>query len=157
VILAGAEISNIPTSSITGYIGLSPAAGSMITGFSMVYTTGDQHATSSQVTGKLYVSDYGDPTPSNLTTAVENMITAYNDAAGRSNPDFVELHTGDIGGKTLSPGLYKWTNTVTAPTNVVLSGDENNVWIFQIAGYLTVSSDVNVTLSGGAQAKNIFW
>jgi len=47
VILAGSEISNIPTSAITGNIGLSPAAGSMITGFSMIYTTGDQYATSS--------------------------------------------------------------------------------------------------------------
>jgi hypothetical protein len=31
------------------------------------------------------------------------------------------------------------------------------VWIFQISGDLTVSSAVNITLTGGAQAKNIFW
>ena len=85
------------------------------------------------------------------------MITAYNDAAGRPSPDFSELGTGNIGGKTLAPGLYKWTNTVTLPSDVTISGSANDVWIFQIAGNLTMSSAVNITLSGGAQAKNIFW
>jgi hypothetical protein len=85
------------------------------------------------------------------------MITAYNDAAGRPSPDFSELGTGNIGGKTLAPGLYKWTSTVTLPSDVTISGSASDVWIFQIAGDLTVSSAVNVTLSGGAQAKNIFW
>ena len=98
-----------------------------------------------------------DPTPINLTTAVNNMITAYNDAAGRPSPDFSELGTGNIGGKTLAPGLYKWTSTVTLPSDVTISGSASDVWIFQIAGDLTMSSAVNVTLSGGAQAKNIFW
>ncbi|MEX0723510.1 MAG: ice-binding family protein [Gracilimonas sp.] len=155
VILAKTAINNTPTSAITGDLGISPAAESYITGFSQTAATG--YSTSDQVTGNIYAADMTDPTPSNLTTAVENMITAYDDAAGRSNPDFFELYTGNIGGKTLSPGLYKWTNTVTAPTSVVLSGDENDVWIFQIAEDLTVSSDVEFTLTGGAQAKNIFW
>jgi hypothetical protein len=97
------------------------------------------------------------PTSSNLTTAVNDMNTGYNDAAGRPSPDFLELGTGNIGGKTLTPGLYKWTNNVTVPTNVTLSGGANDVWIFQIAGNMTVSSAVKVTLVGGAQAKNIFW
>jgi hypothetical protein len=97
------------------------------------------------------------PTPDNLTTSVENMITAYNDAAGRTLPDFVELGAGNIGGKTLSSGLYKWTNTVTLPTSITISGSATDVWIFQIAGDLTLSSAVNITLSGGALAKNIFW
>jgi len=97
------------------------------------------------------------PTPINLTTAVNNMVTAYNDAAGRPSPDFTELATGNIGGRTLTPGLYKRTNTVTAPSSFAISGGPNDIWIFQIAGDLTVSSAVTVTLSGGAQAKNIFW
>jgi hypothetical protein len=109
------------------------------------------------VTGKIYAADMADPTPINLTTAVENMITAYNDAAGRPSPDFSELGTGNIGGKTLVPGLYKWTSTVTLPSDVTISGGASDVWIFQIAGDLTMSSAVNVTLNGGAQAKNIFW
>lgn len=155
LILAKTAISNIPTSAITGDVGLSPAATSFITGFSITNATG--YATSTQVTGKIYAADMAAPTPINLTTAVENMITAYNDAAGRPTPDFTELATGNIGGRTLTPGLYKWTNTVTVPSNVTISGGSDDVWIFQIAGDLTQSNDVNITLTGGAQAKNIFW
>jgi len=155
VILAKTEISNVSISNITGDLGLSPAATSYITGFSLTNATG--YATSSQITGKLYAADMAAPTPINLTTAVNDMTTAYNDAAGRTLPDFVEFGSGNIGGKTLSPGLYKWTNTVTAPTNLTISGGPNDIWIFQIAGNLSVSSAVNITLVGGAQANNIFW
>lgn len=155
VILAKTAINNNPTSAITGDVALSPAATSYITGFALTDETG--YATSSQVTGKVYAADMASPTPENLTTAVENMITAYDDAAGRNSPDFLELGTGDIGGLTLEPGLYKWTSTVTIPGDVVLSGGADDVWIFQISGDLTMSSAVNITLEGGAQAKNIFW
>lgn len=155
VILAKTAINNNPTSDITGDLGLSPAATSYITGFALTDATG--YATAAQVTGHVFASDMAAPAGTNLTTAVENMITAYNDAAGRTSPDFLELGTGDIGGKTLSPGLYKWTSTVTLPTNVTISGSATDVWIFQISGDLTVSADVNVTLEGGASAKNIFW
>ena len=155
VILAKTALNNIPTSAVTGDLGLSPAAESYITGLALIAATG--YATSPQVTGKIYAADQADPTPINLTTAVNNMITAYNDAAGRPSPDFSELYVGNIGGKTLAPGLYKWTNTVTLPSSVTISGGANDVWIFQIAGDLTMSNAVNITLIGGAQAKNIFW
>jgi hypothetical protein len=155
VILAKASINNNSTSAITGDLGLSPAATSYATGLALTDATG--YATSSQVTGKVYAADMADPTPINLTTSVNNMLTAYTDAAGRPSPDFSELGTGNIGGKTLTPGLYKWTSTVTLPTDVTISGGANDVWIFQISGDLTMSSAVNMTLIGGAQAKNIFW
>lgn len=155
VIVAKTAINNTSTSAITGDLGLSPAATSYITGLALTNSTG--FATSTQVTGKLYAADMAAPTPTNLTTTVNNMITAYNDAAGRVLPDFTELGTGNIGGKTLTPGLYKWSSNVTVPTSIVISGGANDVWIFQIAGNLNLSSAVNVTLSGGAQAKNIFW
>ncbi|WOK04171.1 ice-binding family protein [Imperialibacter roseus] len=155
VILAKTAINNIPNSAITGDLGLSPAATSFITGFALTNATG--YATSPQVTGKVYAADMASPTSTNLTTAVENMITAYNDAAGRPTPDFSELGTGNIGGQTLAAGLYKWTSTVTIPSDLVISGTADDVWIFQISGDLTMSSAVNMTLSGGAQAKNIFW
>jgi hypothetical protein len=155
VILAKTAITNISTSAVTGDLGLSPAATSYITGFALTNATG--YATSAQVTGSIFAADMADPTPINLTTAVENMITAYNDAAGRPSPDFSELATGNIGGRTLVPGLYKWTNTVTLPSDVTISGGANDVWIFQISGDLLMSNAVNVTLIGGAQAKNIFW
>ncbi|MEQ8582818.1 MAG: ice-binding family protein [Marinoscillum sp.] len=155
VILAKTAINNSPTSAITGDLGLSPAATSFITGFGLTDATG--YATSPQVTGKVYAADMAPPTNTNLTTSVENMITAYNDASGRPSPDFSELGTGNIGGMTLEAGLYKWTNTVTMPSDVTISGSADDVWIFQIAGDMTMSSAVNITLSGGAQAKNIFW
>jgi hypothetical protein len=155
IILAKTAITNISTSALTGDLGLSPAAESYITGLSLTDATG--YATSAQVTGKVYAADQASPTPTNLTTAVNDMLTAYTDAAGRPTPDFSELATGNIGGKTLIGGLYKWSNTVTVPSDVTISGGANDVWIFQIAGDLTMSNGVHMTLSGGAQAKNIFW
>ncbi|AXP81629.1 hypothetical protein CJ739_2556 [Mariniflexile rhizosphaerae] len=155
VILAKTAINNSSTSTIIGDLGLSPAATSYVTGLALTNATG--YATSAQITGKVYAADMADPTPVNLTTAVENMITAYNDAAGRPSPDFIELATGNIGGKTLSPGLYKWTSSVTIPSSITISGTASDVWIFQIAGDLNMSAGINMTLEGGAQAKNIFW
>ena len=155
VILAKTAINNNPTSNITGDLGLSPAATSYITGFALTDFTG--YATSAQITGKVYAADMVTPTSGNLTTAVEDMILAYTDAAGRPTPDFLNLGSGNLGGKTLSPGLYKFTSSVTLPTDVTISGGANDVWIFQISGDLSESANVNVTLAGGAQAKNIFW
>uniref|UniRef100_UPI0025EEFB00 ice-binding family protein n=1 Tax=Marivirga sp. TaxID=2018662 RepID=UPI0025EEFB00 len=155
VILSKTAINNSGTSAITGDLGLSPAATSYITGLALTNNTG--YATSAQVTGQVYASDMADPTPMNLTTAVENMITAYNNAAGRSETDFLELGAGNIGGKTLTSGVYKWTNTVTIPSDVTISGSSTDVWIFQIAEDLTMSSATSIILEGGAQAKNIYW
>jgi hypothetical protein len=155
VILAKTAINNNPTSDITGDLGLSPAATSYITGLSLTDATG--YATSDQVTGQVFAADMVAPTSTNLTTAVENMITAYNDASGRPFPDFIELGTGNIGDKTLAPGLYKWTSSVTLPTDVTISGGADDIWIFQISGDLSMSAAVNVTLTGGAKAENIFW
>lgn len=155
VIVAKTAINNSSTSVITGNLGLSPAATSYITGLSLTHATG--YATSAQVTGSIYAADMAAPTPINLTTAVNNMDSAYSDAAGRPSPDFSELGTGNLGGLTLVPGLYKWTNNVTIPTNVTIAGGPNDVWIFQISGNLTMSSAVKITLSGGAQTSNIFW
>lgn len=155
VILAKTAINNSPTSAITGDMGISPAATTFITGFGLTDATG--YATSPQVTGKVYAADMASPTGSNLTTAIENMLTAYTDAAGRPTPDFLNLNSGDIGGETLVAGLYKWGSTVTIPGDVTISGSADDVWIFQIDNDLTMSADMNIILSGGAQAKNIFW
>ena len=155
VILAKTTITNNATSAITGDLGLSPAATSYITGFALTNATG--YAVAVQVTGKIYAADMAAPTSSNLTTAINDMNTGYNDAAGRPSPDFTELATGNIGGKILTPGLYKWSGNVTVPSDVTLSGGADDVWILQIAGNLTASSAVKVILKDGAQAKNIFW
>ena len=155
VILAKSAISTVPSSVITGDVGLSPAAESYMTGFSQTDATG--YATSFQVSGFLYAADMAPPTNSNLTTAVEDMLTAYNDAAGRATPDLLNHGAGEIGGLTLAPGLYKWTSSVTIGSNVTINGGANDTWIFQIDGDLSIGSDFNVILSGGAQAKNIIW
>jgi hypothetical protein len=68
-----------------------------------------------------------------------------------------ELGAGNIGGLKLAPGVYKWGTGVTIPTNLTLSGSQDAVWIFQVAGTLNISSATKVILEGGAQAKNIFW
>jgi hypothetical protein len=157
VILAKAGISTTGTTAVMGNIGVSPAAASYITGFALVAPP-TTYSTSPYVTGKVFAADYAVPTPSNLTTAVLDMQTAFTDAAGRSLPDFTELYAGDISGRTLVPGLYKWgTGVLITGAGVTLSGGANDVWIFQIAQNLTVSNSAIITLSGGAQAKNIFW
>ena len=69
------------------------------------------------MTGQLSGANYAAPTPANLTTAVGDMQTAYINAAGRTLPDHTELGSGNIGGLTLAPGLYKWSTGVTMPTD----------------------------------------
>ena len=153
VILSKSGITNVPSSAITGNIGTSPITGAAITGIG----TGE-------VSGLIFTVDAAGPAsrvtyPVLLTVAVSDMETAYTDAAGRTLPDFTELGAGNIDGMTLRPGLYKWGTGVLIPTGVTLDaqGDPNAVWIFQIAGVLAVGNGATVTLSGGAQAKNIFW
>jgi hypothetical protein len=157
VLLAKTAISNVTGSTVTGNVGLSPAAASFITGFSLVADSTNVFSTSNSVVGKVYAANYAVPTPANLTAAIGSMETAYTDAAGRTSPDFNELATGNLGGLTLAPGLYKWTTAVTIPTDVTIAGGANDVWIFQTSGNLTIAAAKNVVLSGGAQAKNIFW
>ncbi len=154
-ILAKSAVANVPTSVITGDLGLSPAAASYVTGLGL--TRAGTKWTSPQVIGGIFAADNDPPTPNDLTTAVSNMEAAYTDAAGRSTPDFPNLGTGAIGGLTLEPGLYNWTSTVTVPDDVTIAGAANDVWIFQITGDLQMSAAKSMILSGGARAKNIFW
>ena len=157
VILAKSGISTVPTSAVTGDIGVSPIDQTAITGFSETMDATNTFSTSTQVTGKIYAADYAVPTPANLTTAVSDMETAYTDAAGRTLPDATELGAGEIGGLTIVPGLYKWGTDVLISTDVTLNGGPNDVWIFQISGGITQASATKVILTGGALPKNIFW
>jgi hypothetical protein len=158
VILSKAGITTTVGASITGDLGVSPAAAGSITGFDLIADATTKFSTSSLVTGKIYAADYTSPTPTDLTTAVSNMETAYTDAAGRPTPDSSELGTGNITGKTLAPGLYKWgTGVLVSEGGVTISGSASDVWIFQIAQNLELASGAIVTLGGNAQASNIFW
>ena len=156
IILAKSGVSTTGTTSITGDIGVSPIDSTAITGFGLIADSSNQFSTSSLVNGSIYAADYAPPTPAVMTTAISNMETAYTDAAGRA-PDSTELGAGNIGGLTLAPGVYKWGTGVTIPTDVTLSGNSTDVWIFEIAQTLDISSGKQIILSGGAQAKNIYW
>jgi hypothetical protein len=156
-ILAESEITSTGNTSITGNVGLSPAAASYITGFGLIMSSNNQYATSTLVNGKVYAADYSNPTPAMLSLAVLDMQSAYTNAADRPDPKAIGLGNGNLGGMTVTPGLYKWTTGVTIPTNLILSGSSSSVWIFQISGGLTVGSGAHVILTGGAQAKNVFW
>ncbi len=150
-ILTKSGVTDVPASAITGDVGASPISGTAI------------GVTCAEVTGTIHSVDAAGPLPcrvtdsSFLTTAVSDMEFAYTDAAGRTVPaPVVDLLAGNISG-TLAPGLYKWNTGVNIGTGVTLSGGTDDVWIFQIAGNLTVANNAVVTLSGGALAKNVFW
>ena len=161
VVLAETTITTTGGGSINGNIGLSPAPGSAIL------------VTCAQVTGTIYAADASGPLPCRvvnstlLTQAVNDMLTAYTDAAGRTPvPTGPNLNPGaafstgyDIGGLTLAPGLYKFGSGQTAfiNTDVTLSGSPNDVWIFQCGADLEVANGVHIILAGGANANNIFW
>lgn len=154
-VLAGSLVSNVPASAVKGDIGLSPAAGSKITGFG-----------SAEVTGTIYTADATGPAgsvtaASDLTTAKGDLTLAYNDAAGRTpapTGTFLNPGAGNIGGMTLEPGLYKFTGSAEVTgSDVTLSGSATDVWIFQIASDLNVGNGIKVTLKDGALAANVFW
>lgn len=156
VILAKTGVSTASTSNITGDVGLSPASRTYLTGFGE--TLAGTYATSTQVSGQLFAATMDSPTPSNLTTAVADMQTAYNFAAGRTEPDTLNLLSGAIGGQTLTPGLYKWTSSVgISGSNLTISGTATDTWIFQVDGDLTLAAATSITLAGGAVEENIVW
>lgn len=157
VLLAKSGVSTTGTTSIVGDVGVSPIDSTGITGFDLVMDASNEFSTSSLVTGKLYAADYAAPTPTRMTTAIGDMETAYVDAAGRTDPTATELGAGSIGGMTIAPGLYKWGTGVSIAADLTLAGGPDDVWIFQVAQTLDVASGVKVTLSGGAQASNVYW
>jgi hypothetical protein len=159
VILTKTGISTVPDSSIYGDVAVSPIAGSAMTGFDLVMDSGGQFSTSSQINGKAFAADFAAPTPSKLTTAVSDMETAYNDAAGRPNLDAsrTNLGAGDISGEILTPGVYTFDVDVSFSADIAFKGDENAVFIIQTTGNLLQAESVRVLLKDGAQAKNIFW
>lgn len=150
-ILSKSGVTDVFRSVITGDVGASPISGAAI------------GLNCSEVSGTIYTVNAAGPLPcrvvdpTRLTAAVGGMETAYNNAAGRTLPDATNLGAGEIGGLTLTPGLYKWTSNVSISTDVTLTGGPNDVFIFQVAGNLTEANAKHVILAGGAQAKNVYW
>ncbi|MBI3518298.1 MAG: DUF3494 domain-containing protein, partial [Bacteroidetes bacterium] len=137
-ILAGTSVSNTGATVITGDLGLSP--GTSVGGFPPGI-----------LNGTLHIND------AIATQAKLDLTAAYNDAAGRTSTDIVTL-SGNIGGLTLSPGLYKSTSSLAISSGDLTfdaKGNPNAVFIIQIASSLTTTSGRKVFLAGGASASNI--
>jgi hypothetical protein len=137
-VLANSTVTNTGPSIVSGDLGLTP--GSAVTGFPPGVVIG----------GAIHIND------SSAMSAQGALTNAYNDAAGRTTPASV---SGDLGGLTLTPGLYKSTSSLglTGVLRLDGQGNQNSVFIFQIASALTTLSGSQVILQGGAQAANIFW
>jgi hypothetical protein len=170
--LAKSGISTVPTSDITGNIGLSPIAATAMTGFSLTLDSSGEFSTSSQLTGQAFAADYTAPTAALLTAAVNDMEAAYTDAANRGNQDAnrKNLNGGILGGAfggisaPLTPGVYTFASAVTIASTIYFQGSgqapgqgDTDVFIVQITGVLAQAADVEVILTNGALAKNIFW
>lgn len=159
-ILSKSGISTIPTSSITGNIGVSPIAAIGITGFSLVEDASHpQYSSSSQVVGKIYAADYAVPSPSEMTTAIGDMETAYTDAASRSvdRPDNLNPFCGQLTGETFEAGVYSWDRDMYFDGNVYLDGSDTDVFIFKTTGNVIAGERANVVLGGGVKTSNVIW
>lgn len=156
-ILSGTpNITDSPTSTITGNVGLSPATGA---GIGLLST---------QVTGTIYAVDGAGPAgaisnPTLLTTAKSDLTAAYLDAQGRT--PFTTIAT-ELGGTTKTTGVYDSVSTtfqITAGAGPLIldgQGDPNAVFIFEMGSdgtSLTVGPGSEVRFAGGATACNVFW
>jgi len=136
-VLASSTVTNTGPSTINGDLGVSP--GTAITGFPPGKVNGTIHAADA-VAGQ----------------AKSDLTTAYNDAAGRTPALAV---SGDLGGLTLTPGVYKSSSSLglTGALTLDAQGNPNAVFIFQVGSELTTASGSRVNLINGAQACNVFW
>ena len=172
VILAKTGVSTVPSSVVTGNVGLSPAARTFLTGWSLITEPTDTSFGSAQVVapGRLFAADnVGGTTSVDLTTAVGNMETAYTAANGMAPAGGALAGgvpgtacpgtggTGALGGMTISPGVYTCTVAVSiaAGTNVTLSGA--GVYVIRTTQGISQASGTQVILAGGALAQNVFW
>lgn len=153
-VFAATNITNIGFSEVRNMdVGLSPGLRALIVGF----------PPGSVINGDIFAADDIFPTgvAAMLTTSRADLVAAYLLAESASSPASVLL-TGDQGGRTLTPGIYKSTaGMLVQAGNLTLNarGDANAVWIFQIADNLTTVAGTggNIILTGGAQAKNVYW
>jgi len=152
-ILSGVGISNTGASSVNDMdVGISPGLRGSITGFPPATVVG----------GEIYAPDDITPgTAEMLTQAKIDLTDAYLSVEAAVSPAPVMV-SGDIGGYTLTPGIYKSLSTLLVQSgNLTLDaqGNSNAFWVFQIADELTTIGGVggNILLINGAKAENIFW
>ncbi len=152
-LLSGSGITNVPTSTIGGDVGTSPASGAAITGPSCA-----------EVTGTIYTVDDAGPgcrvVDEGLLTTAKNALTdAYDNAAGRTPDTTYSGADNQLGGEVLVAGIYRFGGATTANLigNLELNGSADDVWIFQATSTLVTAASSSITFSGGAQACNVFW
>jgi cytoskeletal protein CcmA (bactofilin family) len=172
VILAEAGVSYTPTATVSstpkiiGNIGVSPAAASTITGLALDLPAGGAYSTSTLVTGAIYAPGYAPPTPANLTTAIGDKLAAYNAAAAMAtaggglaggSPGVACPNVGDLGGQTLTPGVYTCGNAVQISTGLDLTLNGAGIYVIKTTGTLTQAANTHVIMAGGALPQNVFW
>lgn len=138
-VLASSTVTSTGATHLTGDLGLSP--GTSVTGFPPGTITGTENVTVPGAPG-----------------AEANLTIAYNNASGRTLCPVTIA--GNIGGETLTPGLYKSTSSLAISSgDLTLSGggNPNGVFIFQVASAFTTTSGRQVILTNGAEAGNVFW
>jgi hypothetical protein len=157
-VLAGQAVTDVPSSVITGNVGLSPAAGTFYAGL-----------TTPEVSGTIYAVDTTGPAgaagnnPGLMTTAKNDLTTAFGTAAGQTPTTTFSAGDNQLGGQTLVPGVYAFghatTANITAASPLTLNGqgDPNAVFVFQASSDLVTASSSVVQLINGAQACNVFW
>ena len=137
-VLAGSAITNTGPTTISGDVGIHP--GSAVTGFGSV----THH-------GSLHVAD------AVAEAAKRDLVTAYNDAAGRGPATTVAT---DLGGDRLTPGVYdsaSGTFELTGTLTLDAQGDSGAVFIFQTASTLVTASNSSVRLVNEADVCNVYW
>jgi hypothetical protein len=165
VILSKSGISTLPTSAITGNIGVSPISFTAMTGFNLIADSSNTFSTSAQLTGQAYASDYTSPTPSLMTSAILDMETAYNDAKSRALSDGanIDIKAGLISGTTFTAGVYNWGSDINFASDIVLKGNSTSLFILQTTGNVIAGSGAKVILvadvPGGSvpNPANIVW
>jgi ice-binding like protein len=141
-VLAGSTVTNTGTTIVNGSVGVSP--GSSVTGFPPgIVTVGAVHA--------------ADATAAQ---AQSDLTTAYNTAAGM--PCTTDLTGQDLGGLTLTPGVYCFTSSASLTGTLTLNfqGNPNAVFVFKIGSTLTTASASSVLLTntgGTACQPNVYW
>jgi hypothetical protein len=136
-VLGGSTVTSAGVSTVNGDLGVSP--GTAATGFPPGVFNGTLH-----------------PGDAVATQAHADLATAYADAAGRTPDGPI---TGDLGGVTLTPGVYEAGAALTLAGRLTLDGqgDPNAVFILQAGSTLGTGANSHVNLVGGAQPCNVFW
>lgn len=138
-VLAGSTITNTGPTVITGNVGVSP--GSAITGFPPGIINGTIHA--------------GDGVAAQ---AHNDVITAFNQVAGEAFSPANNLSGQNLGGLTLTPGVYHFNNAaqLTGTLQLDMQGDPNAEFHFQIGTTLISAANAQILLLNGT-TSNIFW